>query len=680
LLLINFNLCISILLFREERLTREENGSEPMHERTAFFIVSSLIIAAAQFVLSGGNQARIDIVHTDLRVYVDKDTPHLRGDVHYTAVVGEHGTEGVLFHSYWLAKDSIKVNGVDAHVTLSPEPGGEEFFIHLPDNVFPGDTIALSIWYERIADTGQPGRDPGRGGYYFFEKDSSRWGDTALHTTAYTMSQPNDARAWFPTIDKPSNKSTLTFHITVSEPVPVIANGELMHIIDNDDGSQTYIYDHSYPIPPYLFAFNVGPFEEYMTTYQSIDGRTIPVASYLFEEDQHKAVEANDHMVYMLGLFEELFGEYPFERYGMIGLSPFRWTGMEHQTITTMRRAIYTNELIIAHELAHHWWGNLVTCESWKNIWLNEGFASYSEILYEEAIRGIPSRDALLSHFAHMYFSDDQLKRYQLHDPPEDRLFGWTIYRKGAWVLHMLRLLIGDELFFHALKEYASAHRYATATTESLLSVFETVTGMELGWFFDQWVYAAGHPVYRFEGSIIGDAEGGDADVIIRLHQVQVDAPEVFEGPVDYLIVFGDSDTTVTFWNDERDQEFILTFHALPDTILFDPDYKILKKVESATISVDEQEHIPASIVLHQNYPNPFNHFTTITFELPEPLDVQLKVVDISGRLVEYLVDERRNEGIHSVTFNAGKYASGAYFAVLKTDQVNKIRKMLYVK
>jgi aminopeptidase N len=648
---------------------------------TAIRLLAGSILFAMALAASGGDErAEIDIVHTDLHIYIDRGSPDLHGDVHYTAIVEKQGDAGVRFHSYWLEKDSIHVNGTPVEPLLSADPNEETFYIPMSGSILPGDTVSISIWYRRIGYDGQPGRDPERGGYYFFEAGESRWNDTALHTINYTMSQPEDTRAWIPTIDEPTNKSTLRMHVTVSEPALVVANGEPILSMVNDDGSQTFVFDHPYPIPPYLFAFHAGPFGIHSTEYQSIGGHSIPVASYLYDEDAHMAETANEYMVVMLGVFEELFGEYPFDRYAMIGISPFRWAGMEHNTITTMRRSVYTNEMIIAHEIAHHWWGNLVTCASWTDTWLNEGFASYSEALYAEAVRGIDARDDHLRFFARRYFEDDEIQRYPLHNPPRERWFGRTIYMKGAWTLHMLRELIGDDAFFGGLRAYADAYRFAAATTGDFRSVMETAAERDLGWFFDQWVYEPGYPVYRIDALTSPGGSPNGIEVALRIVQSQTDAPEVFEGPVEFLFSFAGADTTITFWNDERDQEFSVTFDTMPDTIIFDPNDKILKRMESDLVFTEREDLLPETIVLRQNYPNPFNQETVLTYELPRPMDVTLRIVDMNGRLIVRLDEGHREAGEHRVTFNASQYATGVYFAVLSAESFSTVRKMIYMK
>jgi aminopeptidase N len=652
-------------------------------ERKIICLLVSIVVVASLSAVTDDIFSGIEIFHTDLHVTISSDTASLNGEVHYSAVARQdlNPEQTIGMHFYRLRIDSVSVNGEKA-IAVFPLviPAPEFFEIMLPESmtIAPGDTLTVSVWYSRLYYPSVPNNDSDRDGYYYFKQGESRWGQTAPHTIGYTMSQPRDARAWFPTVDKPWNKSTLRMSVTVDSPVNVIANGELTDIVGHDNGTVTYVYEHPYPIAPYLFAFNAGPFHEHATTYTSKDGRTIPIASYLFQADASWVDSANSMMKNMFEVFENLFGPYPFDRYGMIAIQPFRYGGMEHQTITTMRRNLFLSERITAHELAHQWWGNLVTCRTWENIWLNEGFASYAEALYTEAKEGSDARNGILELFAGRYFSEDDDIRYPIYAPPEGYIFGIAIYLKGAWVLHMLRNLLGDEIFFRTLRRYAEVYGYTTAGTEQLQSVFESETGMELEWFFNQWVYEAGYPVYRIKTDVHDSVDPDMYDMEISLEQIQSDAPEVFQGPIEILIMHEKGDTLVTFWNDQRRQDFLVSVHGRPDTVVFDPDGKILKKIDY--ISSVEGDRMPDRLTLSQNYPNPFNTSTVIEYMVPEASHVRIRVIDTLGREVAVLVDRIHDPGRHELRFDAAGHASGVYFAVMESDGSSKVRKMTYIR
>lgn len=645
----------------------------------------SIVVISGIYLFAGTDDVwqRIDILHTDLHIIIRADTSLLSGEVHYLAAAQEDLSDEtpLRMHFYFLDIDSVYVNG-EKVVYGTPLYPVEFFDIILNESMtIPrGDTLDISVWYSRQTGAVAGSRDSLRQGYYYFRQGDSKWGQTASQTIGYTMSQPRDARAWFPTIDKPWNKSTLRMYITADGWDNVVANGTLAGEVQHQDGSVTYVYDHPYPVAPYLFAFNAGPFKEYATEYILQDGRVIPVASYLFEDDAVWADSANSMMKNILGVFEELFGPYPFDRYGMIAIEPFRYGGMEHQTISTMRRILFRSERITAHELAHQWWGNLVTCRTWGNIWLNEGFATYAEALYTEHKEGEAARDAVLAWFADRYFIEDKNHRYPVYNPPEDKIFGRAIYQKGAWVLHMLRNLVGDEQFFGALRRYADEYAYSSAETEDLRKIFELEDNVDnLDWFFKQWIYQAGYPVYHVTTAIGEAGNGSSFDITIGLQQRQTDAPDVFQGPVEFLLRHDQGDTVFTFWNDQREQEFIIEYESKPDTIIFDPANKILKKIDGVS-SVDRDETLPERIALYQNYPNPFNDATVIDYAVPVDMHVRLRVIDTLGREVKLLVDTMHEAGRHSAAFDAAGFASGVYFLVMEAGGMSKVRKMTYIR
>lgn len=625
---------------------------------------------------------QLRILHTDLHISVSTDSSILNGKVQYTAVVLRDLTAfpAITMNRYYLGIDSAAVNGEQAVVEYLDSPA-ESFHIVIPPSliILPDDTVYISIWYSRKTDEAAVGRERERRGYYFFKAGDREWNQTASKTVGYTMSQPRDARAWFPTIDEPWNKSTLTMHIRVDNPAVVVANGTHVYTDWHNDGSATFTYDHPYPISPYLFAFNVGPFKKFPAEYVSVDGRVIPIAAYLFESDAAWADSANSMMQNMLGVFEHLFGPYPFDRYGMIAIEPFRYGGMEHQTISTMRRQIFLNERVVAHELAHQWWGNLVTCANWKHIWLNEGFASYAEALYYEHKYDKSMLDWYMDWFANIYFAEDERARYPLYDPPEEYLFGRAIYQKGAWVLHMLRNLVGDTAFFNAFRRYATAHAYDVAKSQDLQRAFEEEVNIDLDWFFTQWVYDAGYPVYQVLSNVKRTEETENYTISILLKQIQTNAPEVFKGPVEFLVRHAHGDTLLSFWNDMREQAFIFTIDSMPDTVIFDPHARILKRVDLTSYTAEDRG-LSERIYLWQNYPNPFNTITVIEYELPSSMYVRLRIVDTLGRELTVLVEDYLEPGLHSAVFDAQGYASGVYFAVMEADGVSVVRKMTYLR
>ena len=293
-----------------------------------------------------------------------------------------------------------------------------------------------------------------------------------------------------------------------------------------------------------------------------------------------------DQYVYSLGQYDVTpevlthlttnFGPYPYptEKYGHAN---FTWGGgMEHQTISSMSGSWFGfYEPVVIHEAGHQWWGDMITCNNWSDIWLNEGWASYSEALFYLERDGW---SAYHSYMAGMDYSGGGT--IYIYDTTNvGSIFGSIVYDKGAWVVHMLRGLLGDSLFFEGVDAYYnSAYKFGAATTEDFKNVFETATGQELDYFFEDWIFGTYRPNYRYSYYTEPSATSG-YDLYIRVEQIQNTAPTVFRMPVDIAIDRAGilSADTVTLFVDERDELFILNVPSAVNGIDLDPSDWILK-------------------------------------------------------------------------------------------------------
>jgi hypothetical protein len=272
----------------------------------------------------------------------------------------------------------------------------------------------------------------------------------------------------------------------------------------------------------------------------------------------------------MIGIYADMYGEYPFldEKYGH---AEFGWPGgMEHQTITSLGG---WTEYLIVHELAHQWWGDMITCSDFHHIWLNEGFATYSEALYTEQMYG---EDAFHEYINDLrYLGDGTVYCPDLSD--WGRIFdGGLSYYKGAWVLHMLRHVVGDDAFFEILQQYHydPRYQYSSASTEDFRDICENVSGMDLHTFFDQWIYGEYYPIYEYDWTY----EMIDDGYIVNLNLLQKQSGTIFEMPVD-VAVFEEGGTRENFvvQNDSAEQQFLLPTSAKPESLSIDPEGWILK-------------------------------------------------------------------------------------------------------
>lgn len=406
----------------------------------------------------------------------------------------------------------------------------------------------------------------------------------------YTLSEPNYGPVWWPSKDFPDDKAEFNMHLNVPTGWKGVSNGLLKDTIQNNDGTTTFNWESKYPIATYLVSIVVGKLSYWEETYTSRDGtKQMPVVYYAFPRDSAKARIDWKPTIDQIRYYSETFGEYPFidEKYG---ICQFGWTSgaMEHQTITSYGYLLVTGDNrydhIAAHELAHHWFGDAVTLATWKDIWLNEGFASYSEALWEEHVRGRNAYLKYMKGFDYGYFSGTV---YAPKGFIDNYAIYATIYQKGAWVLHMLRGVMGDEAFFNAVRAYYERYKYKNADTQQMKEVFEEFYGSNLTWFFDQWVFnGTGRPSYEYSWKFEdfqGQKGTGNYTVRLNLKQVQKDDLEVYKMPVKVTVVTESGEKEFSVFNEKREQSFLLTVEGNPKEVFIDREGWILKKAAKGT-------------------------------------------------------------------------------------------------
>lgn len=393
----------------------------------------------------------------------------------------------------------------------------------------------------------------------------------------WSLDEPIGAREWFPCFDIPTDKATVKMHITVADNMIVASNGDLIDVAFNKNLTKTYTWEENYPISTYLISVAATNYETF-SDYYSSGSKTMEVLFYAYPEHLTQAIEDFSVTVPMIEFYADVFGEYPFleEKYGMAEIPGN--ASMEHQTCTSYSSRLVTGthayDYINAHELAHQWWGDLVTLTDWADIWLNEGFATYSDALWVENLYGLEGLKSRMDDFKNIYLNYHAGEDHSIYDPPLGHLFCVIEYEKAAWVLHMLRFVVGENNFWQILREYAQLYAFSNACTEDFQGVCEQIYGGELGWFFNQWIYEAGFPTYRF-----GWGYSNQNKVRVVINQIQEEFP-LFTMPVELAFVLPSGTVKKVAWVDGEKNFFEFEFQEKPTNVLFDPDSWILCELE----------------------------------------------------------------------------------------------------
>jgi aminopeptidase N len=303
----------------------------------------------------------------------------------------------------------------------------------------------------------------------------------------YVVSEPSGAATWYPANDHPLDKALYSFKITVAKPLVVAANGLLIGTADNGM-TQTFSWETHHPMASYLATVNIGRF---VTQTASGPGNLL-IRNFFPTELASNATLVFSRTGEMIEFFDDLFGTYPFEAYGVVVANQELGFALETQTLSVFGRDAVTGdpsqpEPTVAHELAHQWFGNSVSLKRWQDIWLNEGFATYAEWLWAEHKSG---PQAIEAEVRHSYGFLAQNSAPPPGRPPANNLFNTSVYIRGALTLHVLRLKVGDVVFGHILRSYASRYRDANASTNDFIVVAQEISGQNLGELFDAWLYS----------------------------------------------------------------------------------------------------------------------------------------------------------------------------------------------
>jgi aminopeptidase N len=442
-----------------------------------------------------GPDRPLRVLHIDLHLRPDLEARTLEGVCTTSVRAIEDGVPHIVL-------DAIDLEILDVRageVQLEREVRSRTLLVRFPRALSAEERFDFSVRY-RV-------RDPVRGAY-FTRPDRA---NPDKPRQLWTQSQDSDARYWFPCVDYPDNKQTSSATIVVPKGQFALSNGALIERRD-EVSSTTFVYRQDIPHPTYLFTLVVGEFSEVAQA-----GAAVPVFYYVPPGREADGERSFGRTPEMINVFEKFIGvEYPFARYSQIAVADFIFGGMENTSATTQtdrtlhdERAHldFSSEPLVSHELAHQWFGDLLTARDWSHVWLNEGFATYFEAVWYEAAYGWDEYAYHVAEMVRSYFTEDE-ERYRrpvvfnrFLYPSE--LFDRHLYQKGGAVLHMLRGTLGEQRFRHALRRYVRDNRGGSVETIDLVRAIERATGRNLRWFFEQWIERAGYPelevAYRFD-------------------------------------------------------------------------------------------------------------------------------------------------------------------------------------
>lgn len=471
-----------------------------------------------------------------------------------------------------LPVSAVSVNGQPAIYTYS----SPDLRISL-DNVQNGDTLLVAVSY-----SGNPKQDPQWGGFYFS-------GPYAFNLGVGFASDPhNFGRVWFPCFDNFVDRATYDFSITVDSSDRAYANGLLQSTTQNSDQTETFHWQMNDPIPTYLVAVAIAPYEE---VRMNVDG--IPVLLTALAADTSNLRKSFENLPTCIRTFVSSYGEHTFDRIGF-NTVPFNSGAMEHATnIAYPRYAIAngdkTSETLFAHELAHHWWGNTITCKTQEDMWLNEGWASYSERLFLEAVYGKKAYDDDIEdnhhsvlQFAHVL--DEAI--LPVSGIGHANTYGRHVYDKGADMVHTLRGLMGDQSFFEACKSFQSSFKFKDVTTQDLHTHFQSYTTLDLTGFFEQWVKTPG-----FAHFDILSATKQDGVYKLTIKQTPRFNQEVYTNVRLSIaaIALGKRYDTEVILN-QAQQTFSITCPFEPEFWVLDPDDKISDATTTDQVAITSEE------------------------------------------------------------------------------------------
>lgn len=508
-----------------------------------------------------------DALHYLIKIRLDLDRKAFEGTTTVTAASLREGLEICILDAEEFTVTSVLS---DDGRPLAFDQTAKELAVNLPRPYKFGEELTFTCFYH--------GRDPKIGLRFVAESADNP-------QIVFSDSFPENVHHWFPCYDYPNDKVTNEIVATVKQGLKVAANGRLVSVIeDKAAGTATYHWSQDLPHSTYLIFLAAAPYVVVRDSY-----KTLPVNYWVYPQDAAKAGPTYGKTPKMIEFFNRVYGyDYPWQKYDQVSVPS--GGGAESTSATAMTHRIMVDEKgepdfpaigIVSHELAHQWWGDLITLRSWAHTWLNESFGTYSDYLYyryekgddEGAVNLLNKLNAYLREARTRYIRPIVSDRY---DEPGD-MFDSHTYPKGARVLHMLRSLVGDEPFFKTLSHFLHRYAFDAVDTADFIRSVKTVTGRNLDWFFDQWLFKPGHPVFEVK------SEWDAAAKVVRLNVAQVQdfsrGVPVFRVPVSIKLVTPGKTEIRKIWVENRTETFELPLEEKPLLVRFDEDNVLIKEI-----------------------------------------------------------------------------------------------------
>lgn len=529
------------------------------------------------------NDRIMDLVHTRLDLSFDWENRYVNGTANLILTPYFYPIESFELDAKGFELLSLGVKKGEETEPLKYEYDRELIFINLDKEYSKEDTLEIEIEYIAKPDElpiGGSAAIQQDKGLYFINPDGK---DTLKPKQIWTQGETEANSKWFPTIDSPNEKTTQEMFITVDSSFTVLSNGEFIYSIDNGDGTKTEYWKMELPHAPYLFMMAIGEFEVVKDKWNEIEVNYYVEPAYA---PYAKAVFGNTPE--MITFFSEKLGySYPWNKYSQVVVRDFVSGAMENTTATIFMEGLQIDDrevldvnwdYIIAHELFHHWFGDLVTCESWSNLPLNESFANYSEYLWSEYKYGIDEADYHGENELSEYLAEAQTKKEPLirfHYLDREDMFDRHSYNKGGRVLHYLRNIVGDQAFFSSLTYYLNQNKFKPVEIHNLRLAFEETTGKDLNWFFNQYFLAPGHP------EIAASHNYKDGKLKVFTSQVQdISISPVYTIPLKLSYWVGGERIDKKVVIDSLEKTFVYSISQSPDLVMLDPEFVLSGTVD----------------------------------------------------------------------------------------------------